>query len=144
MPQPTRGKQIEAGLRWQPPGKNLMLNAAIYQINQTNVLTPALPSCDNTGTKSVQTGEVRSRGIELSATGKVTRNLSVIASYVSGREEREGQRRVAEQLAGRHSAPAPDGVARDRLTWTRGRSRASASAAAFATRARRPVGPTTR
>ncbi|MBR7993559.1 TonB-dependent siderophore receptor [Burkholderia cenocepacia] len=82
LPQPTRGKQIEAGLRWQPPGKILMLNAAIYQINQTNVLTSALPSQDPTGTKSVQTGEVRSRGIELSATGKVTRNLSVIASYV--------------------------------------------------------------
>ncbi|WP_420209794.1 TonB-dependent siderophore receptor [Burkholderia aenigmatica] len=78
LSQPTRGKQIEAGLRWQPPGKNLMLNAAIYQINQTNVLTPAPTDI----TKSVQTGEVRSRGIELSATGKVTRNLSVIASYV--------------------------------------------------------------
>ena len=59
-----------------------MLNAAIYQINQTNGITPALPSQDDTGTKSVQTGEVRSRGIELSATGKVTRNLSLIASYV--------------------------------------------------------------
>ncbi|NTX31872.1 TonB-dependent siderophore receptor [Burkholderia pyrrocinia] len=82
LPQPTRGKQIEAGLRWQPPGKNLMLNAAIYQINQTNGITPALPSQDTTGTKSVQTGEVRSRGIELSATGKLTRNLSLIASYV--------------------------------------------------------------
>ncbi|WP_049126420.1 TonB-dependent siderophore receptor, partial [Burkholderia cenocepacia] len=82
LPQPTRGKQIEAGLRWQPPGKNLMLNAAIYQINQTNGITPALPSQDPGGTKSVQSGEVRSRGIELSATGKVTPNLSVVASYV--------------------------------------------------------------
>ncbi|KWF92484.1 TonB-dependent siderophore receptor [Burkholderia cepacia] len=82
LPQPTRGKQIEAGLRWQPPGKNLMLNAAIYQINQTNGITPALPSQDDSGTKSVQSGEVRSRGIELSATGKVTPNLSLIASYV--------------------------------------------------------------
>lgn len=82
LPQPTRGKQIEAGLRWQPPGKNLMLNAAIYQINQTNVLTPTPTDLDPTGTSSVQTGEVRSRGIELSATGKVTPNLSIIAAYV--------------------------------------------------------------
>ncbi|MBN6728975.1 TonB-dependent siderophore receptor [Burkholderia multivorans] len=81
LPQPTRGRQIEAGLRWQPPGKNLMLNAAIYQINQTNGVTPALPTQDPSGTKSVQTGEVRARGIELSATGKVTPNLSLIASY---------------------------------------------------------------
>lgn len=81
VPKPTRGRQIEAGLRWQPPGKNLMLNAAIYQINQTNGVTPALPTQDRSGTKSVQTGEVRARGIELSATGKVTPNLSLIASY---------------------------------------------------------------
>ncbi|WP_261536293.1 TonB-dependent siderophore receptor [Burkholderia multivorans] len=81
VPKPTRGRQIEAGLRWQPPGKNLMLNAAIYQINQTNGITPALPTQDPGGTKSVQTGEVRARGIELSATGKVTPNLSLIASY---------------------------------------------------------------
>ncbi|WP_126285775.1 TonB-dependent siderophore receptor [Burkholderia stagnalis] len=79
---PTRGKQIELGLRWQPPGKNLMLNAAIYQINQTNVLTPTPTNLDPQNTTSVQTGEVRSRGIELSATGKVTPNLSIIASYV--------------------------------------------------------------
>lgn len=81
VPKPTRGRQIEAGLRWQPPGKNLMLNAAIYQINQTNGVTPALRTQDLSGTKSVQTGEVRARGIELSATGKVTPNLSLIASY---------------------------------------------------------------
>ncbi|MBU9318061.1 TonB-dependent siderophore receptor [Burkholderia multivorans] len=81
VPKPTRGRQIEAGLRWQPPGKNLMLNAAIYQINQTNGVTPALPTQDPSRTKSVQTGEVRARGIELSATGKVTPNLSLIASY---------------------------------------------------------------
>ncbi|KVN30882.1 TonB-dependent receptor [Burkholderia pyrrocinia] len=82
LPLPTRGKQIELGLRWQPPGKNLMLNAAIYQINQTNVLTPTPTNLDPQNTTSVQTGEVRSRGIELSATGKVTPNLSIIASYV--------------------------------------------------------------
>lgn len=77
---PTKGRQIEAGLRWQPPGKNLMLNAAIYQINQTNVVVPD-PN-DPTNTYSVQAGEVRSRGIELSAVGNITRELSVIAAYV--------------------------------------------------------------
>ncbi|RDU96517.1 TonB-dependent siderophore receptor [Trinickia dinghuensis] len=82
LPQPTRGKQIEAGLRWQPLGKNLMLSAAAYQINQTNVVTPAPANLDPTGTSSVQTGEVRSRGIELSAVGNVTRELSIIASYI--------------------------------------------------------------
>ncbi|HEX7913932.1 MAG TPA: TonB-dependent siderophore receptor [Paraburkholderia sp.] len=82
LPEPTRGRQIEAGLRWQPPGKNLMLSAAVYQINQTNVVTPAPTNLDPTGLSSVQTGEVRSRGIELSAVGNVTRELSIVASYV--------------------------------------------------------------
>ena len=82
LPQPTRGKQIEAGLRWEPLGKRLMLAAAAYRIEQTNVVTPAPKSLDPTGLSSVQTGEVRSRGIELSAVGNVTRELSVIASYV--------------------------------------------------------------
>ncbi|KML43880.1 TonB-dependent receptor [Burkholderia cepacia] len=82
LPKPTRGTQMEAGLRWQPPGRNLMLNAAVYQINQTNVVTPTPVNLDPTGTSSVQTGEVRSRGIELSAVGKLTRELSIVASYV--------------------------------------------------------------
>ncbi|WP_175749136.1 TonB-dependent siderophore receptor [Burkholderia pyrrocinia] len=82
LPKPTRGTQTEAGLRWQPPGRNLMLNAAIYQIDQTNVVTPTPVNLDPTGTTSVQTGKVRSRGIELSAVGKLTRELSVVASYM--------------------------------------------------------------
>ncbi len=80
LPEPTRGRQVELGLRWQPPGKNLMLNAAIYQINQTNVATPNLD--DPTLSTYVQTGEVRSRGFEFSAVGKLTNNLSIIAAYV--------------------------------------------------------------
>jgi iron complex outermembrane receptor protein len=56
-----------------------MLNAAVYQINQTNVATP--DPTDPTGTYQVQTGEVRSRGFEFSAVGNLTRNLSIIASY---------------------------------------------------------------
>ncbi|MCA8204008.1 TonB-dependent siderophore receptor [Burkholderia sp. AU33545] len=82
LPKPTRGTQTEAGLRWQPPGKNLMLSAAVYRIDQTNVVTPAPANLDPTGTTSVQTGKVRSRGIELSALGKVTRELSIVASYM--------------------------------------------------------------
>lgn len=82
LPKPTRGAQTEVGLRWQPPGRNLMLNAAVYQIDQTNVVTPTPVNLDPTATTSVQTGKVRSRGIELSAVGKVTRELSIVASYL--------------------------------------------------------------
>ncbi|KWO48637.1 TonB-dependent receptor [Burkholderia sp. MSMB1459WGS] len=82
LPKPTRGTQTEAGLRWQPAGRNLMLNAAVYRIDQTNVVTPTPVNLDPTATTSVQTGKVRSRGIELSAVGQVSRELSIVASYL--------------------------------------------------------------
>ncbi|KVT10066.1 TonB-dependent receptor [Burkholderia sp. MSMB1078WGS] len=82
LPKPTRGTQTEAGLRWQPAGRNLMLNAAVYRIDQTNVVTPTPVNLDPTATTSVQTGKVRSRGIELSAVGQLTRELSIVASYL--------------------------------------------------------------
>lgn len=74
---PTRGEQVETGVRWQPPGRSLLLSAAVYQINQTNVVTtdPVDPNF------STQDGKVRSQGVELSASGALTDNLSVIASY---------------------------------------------------------------
>ncbi len=44
---PTRRRRVDVrwnelglGLRWRSPGKNLTLNAALYQINQTNVANP--------------------------------------------------------------------------------------------------------
>ncbi|KVL10051.1 TonB-dependent siderophore receptor [Burkholderia sp. MSMB1826] len=82
LPKPTRGTQTEAGLRWQPAGRNLMLNAAVYRIDQTNVVTPTPVALDPTATTSVQTGKVRSQGIELSAVGQVSRELSIVASYL--------------------------------------------------------------
>jgi len=74
---PTQGKQYEVGIRYQPEGSATLLSAAVYQLEQKNVLTP-----DPTdSTEFVQTGEVRSRGFELEAKTEVTPNLSLIASY---------------------------------------------------------------
>lgn len=75
--QPTRGEQTETGMRWQVPGRDLMLSAALYQITQTNVSVsdPVDPNF------SVQQGEVRSRGLELEARGSVTDSLSLILTY---------------------------------------------------------------
>ncbi len=59
--EPTRGDQYEAGVKYQPPGVDALLTAAIFQITQSNLLTtdPGDPNF------SRQTGEVRVRGIEL-------------------------------------------------------------------------------
>ncbi|QNH03386.1 TonB-dependent siderophore receptor [Pseudomonas sediminis] len=72
---PTEGKQYEVGVRYQPKDSNLLLSAAVYELTQTNVLT--FDSNDDPR----QTGEVRSRGLELEAKADVTPALSVIATY---------------------------------------------------------------
>jgi len=74
---PTLGEQAELGVRWQPPGSDTLVSAAVYELNQRNVLTddPA------DGNFSVQTGKVRSRGVELEARVTPVRPLSVVAAY---------------------------------------------------------------
>jgi iron complex outermembrane recepter protein len=74
---PTEGEQYEAGLKYQPPGYDAMIQAAVYQLTQTNVPT-ADPN--NVGFQ-IQTGEVRARGFELEARATVFDSLDLIAAY---------------------------------------------------------------
>lgn len=74
--EPTEGTQYELGLRYEPPGMDVLVSAAIYQLIEKNVLTPDPVD----PTFSVQTGEVRSRGIELEAKASLG-NLNLIGSY---------------------------------------------------------------
>lgn len=71
---PTRGEQVELGLRWQRGP--LVTSAAVYQLEQTNVQSRRAGL-----EKPVQTGEVRSRGLELEAKGEVARDIHLVASY---------------------------------------------------------------
>lgn len=74
---PTNGEQYEVGLKYQPPGINSSITVAAYHLTQQNVLTvdAAHPSF------SVQTGEVRSRGIEVEGRASLRNGLDLIASY---------------------------------------------------------------
>ncbi|GAA6121130.1 TonB-dependent siderophore receptor [Acidovorax sp. FG27] len=74
---PTTGRQIEAGVKYQPVGSTALFTAAAYQLTQQNVLTPDPLS----RSFSEQTGEVRVRGLELEARGPVARGLDAVASY---------------------------------------------------------------
>ena len=76
--EPTEGEQYELGLRYQPPGSNMLLSASVYQLTQTNVLTP---DPVDPAFYQVQTGEVRSRGVELEAQLPVGRDLRLVAAY---------------------------------------------------------------
>lgn len=59
--EPTEAEQVEVGLKYQPPGMDALLTAAVFQITQTNLTTTDPDHPDF----SRQTGEVRVRGLEL-------------------------------------------------------------------------------
>lgn len=81
---PTEGKQWELGVKYQPPGSNTLLTAAVYDLTQKNVQVT-----DIVGNVSVtsQTGEVKVKGLELEAVSDVTENLKLIASYTLSKSE---------------------------------------------------------
>lgn len=74
---PSVGKQYEAGVKYVPKNRPLVLTAALYQLTKNNNLT-ADP--DNV-LFSVQSGEIRSRGIELEAKTALSANVNLIAAY---------------------------------------------------------------
>jgi iron complex outermembrane recepter protein len=75
--QPTTGEQYEAGIKFQPKGIDSYMTAAVYDLTQQNVQTP---DPDHVGF-SIQTGEVRSRGVELAAVMSLGEGVSVRSSY---------------------------------------------------------------
>ena len=75
--EPTKADQYEVGLRYQPAGENFLISGAIFRIDQNHVLTGA-PGTRRTF--SMQTGEVRSQGIELEARASIGA-LNLVAAY---------------------------------------------------------------
>lgn len=81
---PTEGQQWELGIKYQPPGSNTLLSAAVYDLTQKNVSVT-----NNVGgvTVTSQSGEVKVRGLELEAVSDVTENLKVVAAYTLAKSE---------------------------------------------------------
>ncbi|MGG6266574.1 TonB-dependent siderophore receptor [Leptolyngbya sp. AN03gr2] len=75
--EPTKGTQYETGIKADFLDGRLSATLAVYQITKTNVITPD----PLTPRLSIQTGEQRSRGIELDVTGRILPGWNVIASY---------------------------------------------------------------
>ncbi|WP_311222473.1 MULTISPECIES: TonB-dependent siderophore receptor [unclassified Acidovorax] len=74
---PETGKQWEAGLKYEAPGGGLTGALALFNLTRRNVTT-ADPS--NTGF-SVQTGEQRSRGLELEVGADLRQNIKLTGAY---------------------------------------------------------------
>ena len=74
---PTTGEQVEAGLKYQPAGGDLLATLAVYELTQQNTLTV---DPDHT-LFSVQQGETRVRGFELEGRWNVGHGFSVYGAY---------------------------------------------------------------
>ncbi len=74
--QPTRGKQVEAGIKYQPEGSRTSFTAAVFDLRKSNVVT-----YDQDTFEARQIGRIRSRGLELEAKAELARNLNLTASY---------------------------------------------------------------
>ncbi|MDR6474416.1 TonB-dependent siderophore receptor [Paraburkholderia graminis] len=74
---PTKGRQIEAGVRYQPKWFDGFFSLAAFTLTQDNV---SVVDPDHPG-NAIQTGQTRSRGVEFEAHANVTADLKVIASY---------------------------------------------------------------
>jgi iron complex outermembrane receptor protein len=75
--QPTTGQQYEIGVKYQPTGLNSFITLSAFNLTEQNVLTvdPAHPDFES------QTGEVRSRGIELEGHATLTNRLNITLAY---------------------------------------------------------------
>src|SRR5690606_34793387 len=72
---PQEAKTAEIGTKWELLNKRLLLTGAIFR---TDVENEIYENADGTVDQS---GKKRVQGIELSATGQINKNWSVIAGY---------------------------------------------------------------
>lgn len=73
---PQMGKQWEAGIKYQPSA-NLLATLAVYDIRDTNRLTPS----PTNPLDRVQTGEVKTQGLEFEVQATIASVYTVIANY---------------------------------------------------------------
>jgi len=74
---PKKGEQIEAGLKFEPAGRDLSFTAAAYELREENRLVsdPAHPNTN------VQAGKTKVSGLELELIGRVTSSFDITAHY---------------------------------------------------------------
>jgi iron complex outermembrane receptor protein len=74
---PTTGEQYEAGFKYEPVGWNALLTVSVFDLTKQNVTTTD-PANINF---QIQTGEIRSRGVEFEGKARLWGNLDLIATY---------------------------------------------------------------
>ncbi|MCY0386006.1 TonB-dependent siderophore receptor [Robbsia sp. Bb-Pol-6] len=74
---PERAHQYEVGVKYQPKNTSALFTAALFDLTRNNLLTTDA----NNPNYQAQSGQARSRGVELSAKVSPTRALDVTAAY---------------------------------------------------------------
>lgn len=78
---PEKALNYEAGTKWGLLDQQLEVTAALFRNERTNFRVSDPGNPDNPGGEQTLDGKSRVDGLELSATGRVTKPLSVFASY---------------------------------------------------------------
>ncbi|MFT7440196.1 MAG: iron complex outermembrane receptor protein [Sulfitobacter sp.] len=99
---PSESTQWEAGMRYQPSA-DLMLSAAVFDLRKTNV--KEYDTRDATWSSFTQTGEVRSRGLELEARGRLNEAVEGVFSY--SYLDSKVSKSTDTTLVGNHNSMAP-------------------------------------
>ena len=74
---PEESEQYEIGVKYAPKNFNALFTIAAFQVTKTNVVTVDPDDINS----SIQTGEIRTRGIELEAKTTLAEGLDLSASY---------------------------------------------------------------
>ncbi|MDA3558452.1 TonB-dependent siderophore receptor [Acinetobacter sp. AOR15_HL] len=100
---PTKTENVEVGAKWDV-NDQLNVTMALFEMSQTNIQNqdPANPN------QALLAGEQKTKGVELSLTGQLTDQLSVLAgySYMDGKIEES-----TIGFTGNHSALTPNNTA---------------------------------
>ncbi len=80
---PEQANQTEFGIKYTPKNTAVQVSASVYNIQVMNVVMPDPTNINN----SIQGGEVRSEGLELQLSGKLSPHINLIAGFSHNRAE---------------------------------------------------------
>ena len=110
LAKPSLGKQMEAGLKYQVPTTDILVTGAWFHIEQTNVVVS-----DPITFLSTQSGKVRSRGVEIEASGSLPYGFNAKVAF--SRQNVKDVEDVDPAKVGRGLATVGRGGISDNLEW---------------------------
>ncbi|MCJ8141147.1 TonB-dependent siderophore receptor [Falsirhodobacter halotolerans] len=107
---PTKGEQLEVGVKYRPLGFDGLFTAALYDLRQTDVNRTVEETIGGEVRRGFrQIGEVKSRGLELEATAQLAEGWSVRGGYAYNKTEQVAPN--GDPLNGNELADAPNHLA---------------------------------